>query len=400
MSRTRCHLTKHAKDDSIPLRLGRFLENEKIYLENIEEDDEGTKGQRPNEIERGNWHAIADFWLDEVSGEHLGRWRFVLGSPDQDWKDPPVVTVLPVERSTIKSEGTLTLLLQRERQSGKHQWLTPNYVATTLHQLYRNGELSRVEELSELIRDRDKAPLIQANLEAERLRKEESLAREIAERERDQARDEKELATQNKAEADRQRLKALHAKDAAEEQWEEEYQAREEAERERDLARTENRTAIQARDAAERDKQDVIKRLAEVTDERDQLAQALARADELSKSEEGLSTLSEAAKRVTRRWPSKTGSDYMNVGIEATIKDVRQIGTKIFLTYLDQFGNPKTVNDFGLKNGFVQLVYDYLRSCRDEKRRAVFILTYKPDGVMMLASDTMLLANYVSLWRK
>jgi len=166
MPRQRCHLTLHAKEDSIPLRLGRCLTKDKIYLENIEYDEKGTNGQKPDEIERGNRHAIADLWLEAEAGESLGRWRFVLGRPREDWQDPPVVTVLPVDRSSIKSEGALSLLLQRERKSGKHEWLTPSYVAQVLFELYRGGELRHIEDLGEHIRERDKAPLVEQHQQA------------------------------------------------------------------------------------------------------------------------------------------------------------------------------------------------------------------------------------------
>ena len=128
------------------------------------------------------------------------------------------------------------------------------------------------------------------------------------------------------------------------------------------------------------------------------MAKALADIRERSPAGKVQSTAIEVARAVTRPWPSKTGSDYMNIGIEATVDDVRQFGSKISLTYLDRSGGKQTVTDFGY-HGFVQLVYDYLKSCKDENRRAVFILTYRPDMKMRLAADTMMLANYVKLWR-
>ena len=42
MPRERCHLTKHALLDSIPLRMGRTLEGAKLYLENVELDPDGA----------------------------------------------------------------------------------------------------------------------------------------------------------------------------------------------------------------------------------------------------------------------------------------------------------------------------------------------------------------------
>jgi hypothetical protein len=88
----------------------------------------------------------------------------------------------------------------------------------------------------------------------------------------------------------------------------------------------------------------------------------------------------------------------MNIGIEATIVDVYKSGSNISLAYIDRSGKNQTVTDFGYQ-GFVQLVFDYLMSCKVANQRAVFILTYKSDMKMRLAADTMMLGTYVNLWR-
>lgn len=323
MTRQRCHLTLHAKEDSIPLRLGRYLPRDKVYLEGIENDEEGTNGQKPNEIERGNRHAIADLWLEAEAGESLGRWRFVLGRPREDWQDPPVVTVFPVDRSAIKSEGALSLLLQRERQSGKHEWLTPGYVAEVLYGLYRTGRLRHVEDLSEHIRERDKAPLAEKHQQA--------------------LQQNEELQTQN----------------------------------------VELQGAIKAKNA-------------EIEQLRTALATLSFRPPE--PSSDTLAPASEdPAKQVTDVWPSrKPSSPYRNVGLEATVIKVEPVGDQIRLTFTDTKGRRQPVTDFGY-DGFVEPVFRYLKS--REGQRAVFILTWKGDQVLRLASDTMLLPQYVHLWR-
>lgn len=323
MTRQRCHLTLHAKEDSIPLRIGRCLPSDKVYLEGIEKDEEGTAGQKPNEIERGNWHAIADLWTDAEAGESLGRWRFVLGKPREDWQDPPVVTVLPVDRSTIKSEGALSLLLQRERQSGKHQWLTPSYVAETLNELYQRGKLRHVENLSEHIRERDKAPLVQQHQQA----------------------------LQHNAELQGE----VRAKDAV----------------------------IEQKDA-----------------EIDQLRTALATLPpQLPQPGSAVlaSVTEQPGKQVTAVWPSrKPNSPYRNVGLEATVIEVERVGDRIRLVFIDTKGKRQDVTDFGYE-GFVEPVFRYLKD--RERQRAIFILTWKSDNALRLASDTMLLPQYASLWR-
>src|SRR5690606_23622235 len=126
--------------------------------EDCEEDVDGTGEQRLGDRERGNRHVLANCFLDDET--MLGRWRFVLGKPAKEWHDPPVVTVLNVDRKEMKAEGTVTDTLRRERESGMHGWLTPQYVAEVLHGLYRQGKLSRVDQLNHHIRERDKEPLV------------------------------------------------------------------------------------------------------------------------------------------------------------------------------------------------------------------------------------------------
>jgi hypothetical protein len=386
MKRHRYHLTPHAKDETIPLRTGVIPKGNKVFLDEIEIDDDGTAQQTKGQRDAGNYHILANVWLSEFGEERLpGRWRLVTVEPDQDFQDPPIFTLLPPDRSSARSEANLTDYLNKERKKDDRTWLSPEYIAKTLHPLLMAGAIRDHNDLASHINERMMKPVLEAKDAAERQRHKEFEARAAAERERDLAKAEKDKATQAKEEAERHRLNAQQEKNAAELQWEEEFRAREAAER--------------ARDVAKEEKQEMVSRLAEVTNERDQMAQALAKIREGSSSGEAPKISLEVARQVTKPWPSRTGSDYMNIGIEATIDDVRQIGSKISLTYLDRSGNKQTVSDFGY-HGFVQLVYDYLMSCKTEGRRAVFILTYRPDMKMRLAADTMMLANYVNLWRK
>lgn len=197
MTRNRYHLTDHALLDSIPLRLGLVLGERKIYLESMEIDELGTRDQRQSEQTRGNYHVLADCFLGD--GTELGRWRLVLGKPYQERHDPPVITVLGVDRGEMRSEGSVTEILKRERESRMHDWLTPEYVADVLYKLYRDGKLSRVEQINEHIRERDRAPLIRerdsALREAERVR---TVALEAIDAMEDSARKVSELEVQNR----------------------------------------------------------------------------------------------------------------------------------------------------------------------------------------------------------
>jgi hypothetical protein len=101
------------------------------------------------------------------------------------------------------------------------------------------------------------------------------------------------------------------------------------------------------------------------------------------------------AKKVTQEWPSKTGSKYLNYGVDAYIEKVIPSGDKIQLTFIDEEGKTTVVEDFGF-NGLVTEVLKYLSN--KIKSRAVFILTYQPGGRPRLASDTMLLPAYKNIW--
>lgn len=111
-----------------------------------------------------------------------------------------------------------------------------------------------------------------------------------------------------------------------------------------------------------------------------------------------LATVPEPARRVTRVWPSKTGSQYKNVGIEAHVVEVEGASPKIVLTYVDESGDQQTVEDFGRDGKFEQVVFDYLKD--NEGRRAFFILTKRPgDRTTKLASNTMMLSEYRHHWQ-
>lgn len=138
-------------------------------------------------------------------------------------------------------------------------------------------------------------------------------------------------------------------------------------------------------------------------DERDRFKDESARLQELleaavaKQKTESLSSSDsrQKAQPVTPVWTSLTGSNYKNIGINAYIVSVLRSGKNIVLRYVDRNGAEKEVSDFG-RQGFVSHVFDYLK--RREGKSAVFIITYKEGGIPKLASDTMMLAKYQSLW--
>lgn len=105
----------------------------------------------------------------------------------------------------------------------------------------------------------------------------------------------------------------------------------------------------------------------------------------------------EPAQQVTAVWQSKTGSDYLNVGIKAYVKEVRKadIGNKIHLTYVNENGNDVTITDFAYQ-GFVSTVFSYLSS--RVNKEAIFLITWRPGQQIKLAADTMMLPQYRNLW--
>lgn len=137
---------------------------------------------------------------------------------------------------------------------------------------------------------------------------------------------------------------------------------------------------------------------AELENEVESLALALKHSgNESSGYSEIKSLVTQKAELVTKVWNSKTGSDYKNVGILGWVIDVTRRDQKIELTTLNTQGEKIIITDFG-RFGFVNSVFEYLASRKGEA--AVFIITWRPSGSPMLASDTMMLPQYRGLWER
>jgi len=131
-------------------------------------------------------------------------------------------------------------------------------------------------------------------------------------------------------------------------------------------------------------------------DENERLQVLLEQAISQQKSE--LATTNKSppnAEAVTPVWASLTGSSYKNICIKAYIVSVVPSGNNILVKYIDKNGTEKDITDFG-RHGFVLHVFEYLKS--REKNTAIFIITYKSDGIAKLASDTMMLPQYSYFW--
>lgn len=337
MSRIRHHLTSHAREESIPLRFGVVVAGPKLFLDNIEADDPATQSQRYSDREKGREHRIADMWLSRDGEDGLGRGRLVIAPPGPERLDPVIVTVLPLEGAAMRTSQNLSEFLRNERLKEGREWLTPEYIARELHPLVVRGELTNQSELADFISARLTQPLRE---QAERLAKENARIRSVAE-------------------------EAIAAVTSLEKNVFE--------------STTRAARAERGEQAALRKLQDAVRAL--------KIYEASAT--------ESFAELPLPAVEVTEAWMSKTGSGYMNTGLEAAIVSVSKKENRIRLTYIDQNRKSKTVEDFGY-HGFVGLVFAYLES--RVGKRAVFLVTQQQDKPMRLASDTMMLPQYKSLW--
>lgn len=352
--RTRYHLTEHAAYETIPLRIGVVPSGRKVYLERIVQDDKGTADQRASDIERGHCHILADIWTALDGGICYGRWRIVTVQHVPEGRDKPVFTVLPVERELARTAANLTDFLRKEREKTGNEWLTPDYIAETLYPLVKVGTISNHSDL---------ATHILKKLEFDWSEKTDFVAHErnvakeaasVAAAERDQAR---RMAEQAIAEAQQAKTRAEHAEQSQQETFREVQMLR---------------AALNA-----------------------QAASPLGMPPLKGQHEQ--ERLRAPATAVTEKWRSRTtNSRYLNIGIEAFIEDVTCHQNRICLRFVDSKGMVKEIQDFGILNGFVAPVFDYLVSRKGQ--RAVFLVTNLPDGPLKLASDTMMLESYRELW--
>lgn len=302
MKRERLHLTNHAKNESIPLRIGKVWVSEKIYIENIVEDQEGTGNQTISQRSAGNIHLLVDLWTDSSEGEYIGRWRIVVGKGAKSYHDRSAITVLQQDKNEIRTENSLTNRLKEAIP--ENSWISPEYIVANWHPLYKAKQLRNSEDLNKLINQFNMAPM-------------------------------------------KQELYELKASKEQQESYIKELE----------VAVRMNKLADQKFDG------EIIG----------------------------------VANKITDTWQSKTGSAYLNFGIEAYVAKVNRNGDQIELTYVNEMGKEVTINDFGY-NGFVGHIFDYLNSKLSS--RAIFIITHKPNGTLKLASDTMLLSAYKNLWAK
>jgi hypothetical protein len=337
MTRSRYHLSPHALEESIPLRFGLVISGPKLFLENDVSDDEATQSQRYYDREKGRKHIVADMWTAREDGDFLGRGRLVVAPPLSGEMDWVVITVIPLDGAAMRTAQNLSDYLRNERKKVDSHWLTPEYIARELFPLVARGELTDQSQLADHFAERVNQPLKET---AEKLTKENLRIRSVAEEAIAEVTNLEERVIEVNA-------RALRAEDGER------------------VALQQLAKAMQALEASE-------------TEEEDSFAQ-----------------MPPPATSVTEPWTSKTGSGYLNIGIEATVLKVSRLGNKTSLTYIDQTGKSKTIEDFGF-NGFVEQVFNYLQT--RVGKRAVFLVTELSGKPPRLAADTMMLPQYRNLW--
>lgn len=349
--RVKVFANEHANLDSLPLRYGiHFLNDTYIDLTNFEFlKIEYGKNQRH--------HYIAEFTDPNNPGSEPHSGHFVIFEKYGEWS---LVTVWRDDDD--KTEFYLSELLKQLRRSG-----TVNVsMLLKMHPLYLRGELNTSAAVVEYLYKN------LAHSEISKIKESERISRETTEKYIETLK-----ATNEKLEKQRDLNKsvALQAIDIVE-----------------TLEKSNDQLAI-----ANDDLKNKYTSLKESIPDLIQAALTNVDKEEQEKSKDGY--LLEPAKQVTKLWNSKTGSTYKNIGIEASIVDVKRMGTRIQLSYIDKNGQIQTITDFGIINGFVQEVFDYLNLRKESKKRAVLILTFKPHSEIKLASDTMRLPEYAGLWR-
>lgn len=337
MNRTRYHLSPHALEESIPLRFGRVIAGPKLYLENDELDEEATLSQRYSDRENGREHRTGVIWTEKLGGECLGKGRLVIAPKRSDSLDPVVVTLLSMDAAAQRTSQNLSNFLSNERKKSERDWLTPEYIATELHPLVARGVLSDQTHLADHIAKRDREPLQQ---EAARLAKENARIYSVAE----EAITEVTKLEERVVEVNARALRAEESERSALQKLAMAFKAQQ---------------AVQVKDA------------------------------------DSFATMPLPAKEITEPWNSKTGSSYVNYGLEAAVVSVSRHEHKTKLTYIDQSGKSKTIEDFGYQ-GFVEPVFNYLLARVGQ--RAVFLVTQLAGRPLRLAADTMMLPQYRALW--
>ncbi|MDC0404234.1 hypothetical protein OAM26_04300 [Porticoccaceae bacterium] len=133
----------HANAVSLPLRFGIRITDESqqfMVLHDAAHDEEGTNGQRPSEIERGNHHYVGTLEIKSPSGQILSseHCRVVLETPSRSDQSPKVITIMDADRSLVKGDNSVTQHLGGMKKSGR---ITDEDLLECFHPAYVAGKI-------------------------------------------------------------------------------------------------------------------------------------------------------------------------------------------------------------------------------------------------------------------
>ena len=133
----------HANDVPLPLRFGIQITDssqENMTLHDPSYDDEGTNGQRPVEIERGNCHYLGTLEIKTPTGELLKSeyCRVVLEMPNRDDRAPKVITIMAADSELVKGDSTVTRHLGGMKKNGR---ITNKDLLECFHPAYIEGRI-------------------------------------------------------------------------------------------------------------------------------------------------------------------------------------------------------------------------------------------------------------------
>jgi hypothetical protein len=144
-------LNGHTNNESLPLRFGiKIKEHHQQFciLQNAIKDQEGTKRQRQDEIERGNEHYSGELLipgLDKNNAPAPFKCRVVLGVPKLDHQSPPIITLL---RDGSRGDMTVTKHISGMVKRGK---ITSDDIIHLLHPAYIADKIKDSNDVEEIV---------------------------------------------------------------------------------------------------------------------------------------------------------------------------------------------------------------------------------------------------------
>ena len=144
----------HTNGASLPLRMGiRISEKHQQFatLEGAQYDESGTKGQRQNEIERGNRHYSGVLAVPHEDKNrdlpYKSECRVVLGAPKSSDQSPPVITIL--RKDGNKGDMTVTRHIEQMLKRGQ---INTDDLITVFHPAYLRGEIQSSNDCEDIFR--------------------------------------------------------------------------------------------------------------------------------------------------------------------------------------------------------------------------------------------------------